>query len=513
MLGVGLQARRGATGSMASAGFESAGSGAAGVLMVVMGALVVAVVMGLALGLRMIVPAMALSGALLLGGIYAWYLFISRSGPQSDLPFWLLLTGGLCVIPIAGAILGIKANFVAELVLFAAAPLAIASAWKHLRWTSGERLFITLFLGYFAWQIFVSVFGRSSPVAASYQLLTNLKPFLLLLLGFSLCWSTRTEDFFWFMVRWVWLFLGAFVVLQIVSPSTYLTYFGGNLLVDRTPNPLLPFLTRMQGPFEHSSVLATFCVQLSILATCRAWLKKSVIDALAIAPYLSLALLSGQRQEIFVFVVVAILLFISVRFRLGIVRLGLLAIVGSAIAVLVLWPVLGENFQTEVSLWRQSGAVGSEGVRSALYAAAAGIANDYAPLGSGLGTFGGPASVRFDQSLYVEMGLGRFWWFQRGLFLMDSIWACYIAELGWFGAFWLFALFVALLASASATYRKAVTPDDRLFALAALSTMAYAMLVSPTAFVITDPVTGLMSFVFFGLAYRRVHSTSARTVS
>lgn len=479
--------------------------------LVLLGILALAVVLGLVLGAQMHVPAIALTAGLLLAFIYAWYLFLSPGGAHSDIPFWALLIGGLCVLPAVHALLGVKANFTAELILFAASPIAISAAWRHLRWTSHERIFVFMFFGYLAWQVLVSIFGRSQPLAATYQFLTNLKPFLLLLIGFSLVWSKKTEIAFWFLVRWIWVFLAAFVVLQIVSPGTYGAYVGGNLLIDRTPNPLIPALARLQGPFEHSSVMATFCIQLAIFALCRAFLLKSIRYIVAAIPYILLAVLSGQRQEIFVFVVVVCLLWVSVRCRVGIVRLSLVALFGCVLAVLVLWPVLGDNFRTEISLWQQSGAVGTEGVRSALYAAAFGIANDFAPLGSGLGTFGGPAAVRFDQSLYVEAGLGRFWWFQRGLFLMDSIWACYLAELGWLGAAWLLLIFVAVLTMTSSVYRQAVTPEDRLYSLAALSALTYALLVSPTAFVITDPVTGLMSFVFVGMAYRRVFSPRMAT--
>ena len=113
--------------------------------------------------------------------------------------------------------------------------------------------------------------------------------------------------------------------------------------------------------------------------------------------------------------------------------------------------------------------------------------------------------MRFDQSLYVEMGLGRYWWFQRGLFLQDSIWACYIAEVGWLGAAWLAALFAATVSMGARVYRAAEGRNDRMYALMAITALLYALLVSPTAFVITDPVTGMLSFVLLGMSYGRVH--------
>lgn len=468
------------------------------------------VVIGLAVGIQFYavgVGMVALLGAAL---IYSWYLLLSPSGPRTDIPFWALLAVGLLLIPLSQAVLGVKLNFTAELVLFAAAPVAIVATWQRLRWTAGERIFVVMFFAYLVWQVLVSMFGRSSLIGAGYQFATNLKPFLLLLLGFTLAWRPATESVFWFVVRWAWLYLGALVALQIIAPGTFLAHFGGNLQVDRTPNPLMPFLTRMQGPFGHSSVLATFSIQFVLFAACRAWVLRSWRYVLVMVPYLLLAALSGQRQEIFVLVVVALVLWVSIRYRMGLFRMAWLATLGCAVAVAVLWPLLGDNLQNEVSLWRSSGAVGAEGVRSALYDAAAAIANDFAPLGSGLGTFGGPGAVRFDQSLYVEMGIGRFWWFQRGLFLMDSIWACYIAELGWLGAAWLLALFAALVATAAAVHRAAASKEDRLYALMAMSALIYALLVSPTAFVITDPVTGLLSFALLGLAYGRVYDVGSR---
>lgn len=492
------------SGGSAGAAFPLGGQGALARWLLLFGVLVVALLVGLATAIRLYEVGVGIVALLTATFAYAWYLFLAPRGPRSDLHFWALGTAGLVVIPLANAAAGTKINFVAELVLFASAPLAIAATWQRLRWTATERLFVAMFAAYLAWQVLVSVFGRSTAVAALYQFATNLKPFLLVLLGFSLSWSKRTETVFWFVIRWAWLYIGAFVALQIFAQGFYLNYFGGNLLVDRTPNPLLPFLTRMQGPFEHSSVLATFSIQFVLFALCRAWMKKDWRYLLFSTPYLLLAALSGQRQEIFVLLVVALMMGVALRYKVGLIRMALLAAVGSGVAVAVLWPVLGSNMQDELALWRTEGSVGTEGVRSALYDAASRIAIDFAPLGSGLGTYGGPGAVRFDQSLYVEMGLGRFWWFQRGLFLQDSIWACYIAELGWLGAAWLAGLFAAIVSMSARIYRDAVDSSDRMYALMAVTALLYALLVSPTAFVITDPVTGLLSFVLVGLAYGRV---------
>ncbi len=470
------------------------------------GVLLAALLLGTALGIQLYLPAAVLVAGLAATAGYAWYLFLAVRKAQSDIPLWGLLLSGLLLIPLSQAVVGVKLNFTAELILFAASPIAIVAAWKTLRWTTRERVFVAAFLAYLVWQVLVSIFGRSGLLPAAYQFVTNLKPFALLLLGFSLAWHSSTERAFWFVVRWAWVYIGLLVVLQVVSPATYLSNFGGNLLVDQTPNPLLPFFTRMQGPFEHSSVLATFSIQFVLLSACRAWVLREWRYAIFAVPYLILAVLSGQRQEIFVFLIALLILWVSVRYRAGLLQILSLSLAGSIFALIVLWPILGENFQNELALWRTSGSFGAEGVRSALYDAAFRIASDNAPLGSGLGTFGGPGAVRFDQSLYVEAGLGRFWWFQRGLFLQDSIWACYIAEQGWIGAVWLAGLFAAVLASAAATYRIAVSPDERMYALIAVAVLVYALLVSPTAFVITDPVTGLLSFVIVGMAYRRVRS-------
>lgn len=82
-------------------------------------------------------------------------------------------------------------------------------------------------------------------------------------------------------------------------------------------------------------------------------------------------------------------------------------------------------------------------VRTALYIQAPNVANDFAPLGSGWGTFGSSASRDIYYSpLYRAYGISRLWGGSPkfGDYLVDTFWPKILAEQGWIG----FILYISL---------------------------------------------------------------------
>lgn len=458
-------------------------------------------------------PTYGIAPLALLGVIALYARFIGKDGSAgyTDAPFWALFVF-IALLPMTQAVTGIHVNFLAEAVLFMTLPLAMLAAWPQLRESNIAKVLLLMTLLYFGWQLIVTFHGRSRTIPAIYQFLTNLKSFALFVLGFALVWSQRTEKRFWFVIRWVWLYILLFALFQIASPMRFERIFGRFQFIEHSINPLLPFIMRIQGPFSHSSVMATVSVQLALFTIVRAMVMKEPKYWLFTLPYLGLLALSGQRQESFVFIVIVLLGWAVLRFRIGIGRASIVAVLAGGLATALIWPVLGDNIRHEIALWHGGAVSGPEGARAALYSAAFSIASRFAPFGSGLGTYGGPGAAHFDLSMYIDYGLGGYWWFRQGQFLMDSIWACYIAELGWIGAGGLLVIFFTMATFASKTVLSASTPRARMYALAAFLSLAYALLVSPTAFVITDPATGLLSFAFIGVAFRMCRQEAAITV-
>lgn len=69
------------------------------------------------------------------------------------------------------------------------------------------------------------------------------------------------------------------------------------------------------------------------------------------------------------------------------------------------------------------------------------LANDFFPLGVGLGGYGGHAANKFNSVYYHYLGFGKYWWFQQGLYMTDTFWPHVLAEAGWIGLFF-YLLFV-----------------------------------------------------------------------
>ncbi len=63
------------------------------------------------------------------------------------------------------------------------------------------------------------------------------------------------------------------------------------------------------------------------------------------------------------------------------------------------------------------------------------IANDYFPLGSGMGTFGGYVAAIYDSPLYIHYGFQEYYWYRQGNFLADTFWPHILGESGYLGLF------------------------------------------------------------------------------
>lgn len=145
--------------------------------------------------------------------------------------------------------------------------------------------------------------------------------------------------------------------------------------------------------------------------------------------------------------------------------------------------------------------LGMRQARTALYLVAPQVANDYFPLGSGLGTFGTYISSVHYSDIYVEYGLSSIWGLRpQQTFITDTFWPAVLAELGWIG----FSLFIASILVISRqqikSYSLSWAPEKDLFLCSFLvsiyliidSVAAPTFLAAPIA-----PIFG----IFAGLSY------------
>ncbi|MBK8018943.1 MAG: hypothetical protein IPK20_21060 [Betaproteobacteria bacterium] len=147
--------------------------------------------------------------------------------------------------------------------------------------------------------------------------------------------------------------------------------------------------------------------------------------------------------------------------------------------------------------------------RAQIITGAWGIAQHYAPLGSGLGTFGGAGAAKFDQSLYEDLGFGRYWWFGKRDYLLDTYWPSALAESGFIGAALLFLAYLAMVMYATHRFRQSMDKARTYWAIAAAG-MLYMLLTSATSPAFQDPRLFLLPALMIGLAHGVSRSVSKK---
>jgi hypothetical protein len=145
--------------------------------------------------------------------------------------------------------------------------------------------------------------------------------------------------------------------------------------------------------------------------------------------------------------------------------------------------------------------LGMRQARTALYLVAPQVANDYFPLGSGLGTFGTYISSKHYSDIYVEYGLSSIWGLRaQDTFITDTFWPAVLAELGWIGFILFMASTLVVTRHQIKSYYQKLAPDTDFFLCSFLVSMyllidsvaAPTFLVAPVA-----PIFG----IFAGLSY------------
>lgn len=441
--------------------------------------------------------------AVLVGGVSALVLYAVLGGRSAlglrDSFFWLMFA-----LVFAAASLqkttGFSASFVLEFCLILAAPLLV----KPLAGLLGESRFFKWWFAAFSvflvLSVLSSVFGRSHVFAAVFQFLTNLKVILVLLLGFYIAWSPRTNTVFWWIVRWLWLPTAALIAWQWAAPSSYFGVMGYAI---PSTDPLQLFPSRALGPFQHPSYLGLYAGVFAVFCMLNAAMGGGRRYFVFGACYFLLLVASTQRQETVAAVVATVAAMGLLRGRRFAVRsfitgLALLVVVGGTA-----WLFIQDNLLREAERWGVIGHSAIKQPRQVLYMHAAEIADQYAPLGSGLGTFAGAGAQKFDMSLYIDRGFARYSWFYKVNVLVDTYWTNFLAEVGWAGALLLLTLMLLLVwYTATQCLRKYPLEIKRLW-LMAFGGMSFMFLLSLTSPSFQDPGLFLVPGIFLGVAYNR----------
>lgn len=439
----------------------------------------------------------------LVGGIYAlvfYAILAGRSAPGLRDSFFWLMFALIFAMDLLQKVTGYSANFVLEFCLILAAPLLVKPLAQLLTESRFFKWWFAALSVFFMLSLLSSLFGRSHALPAAYQLLTNLKVILVLLLGFYIAWSDRSDAMFWWIVRWLWLPTALLVAWQWTHPSSY---FGLMPYATASADPLRLFPSRAVGPFHHPTYLGLYMGIFTVFCMLNAASGAGRRYFLIGLCYFLLLLASTQRQETVAAVVVAsasVSLLHGKRFALRSAIIGLLAVLAVGGAG---WLLVKDNLMQEATNWGLVGHAAIQQPRQILYLHAVEIADQYVPLGSGLGTFAGAGAQKFDLSLYLDRGFARYSWFYKQNVLMDTYWTNFLAETGWASTLLLIILMLLLVGfTASHSLRKYPLEIRRLW-LMAFGGMSFTFLLSLTSPSFQDPGLFLVLGIFLGVAYNR----------
>lgn len=416
----------------------------------------------------------------------------------------VLLLGMPIVLSVIEKVTGAALVGVWQVVPLALAPLGVPMFVRACRESRALAAFAALFAFFLAWAALSSALGRSRPPAALYQFASDLKPMLLVVLGFAVLHGDAVEGVLRRLTSWLWLPLLAFVVFEWAAPGTFFRLFagGGFARASEDPTGLLP--SRATGLFTHPSLLATtaawFCVLAASLATQAHGAARAGALLLALV-YFTLVIAAVQRQEVASLALALVLLWLlAVPAAIGRRLAASLLVAGAAAALF--WFVHHENLLREFLSWGADPYRGIEHPRAQIMAGAWRVAAAHFPFGTGLGTFGGAGAAKFDHSLYLELGFGSYWWFGRQDFLLDTYWPNSLAETGPVGALALLLAYLMLLVHAMAgALRAPVGSAAQRHSGASAALLLYMLTLSTTSPAYQDPRLFLLPAVLVGIAW------------
>lgn len=439
-------------------------------------------------------------------------LIISNFDYKHDLIFWFLFTS-VMFSSVASAVTRSSWSFVPSGLLLLFSPFIITGLYKVSKGFRDLKFPIFIIIFFYVLTLVSSILGRSAFFPAFYSMIMSLKPILLVFLGCALVWSHKSEKYFDNIVKWAWLPLLIFALAQWFSPSMFKIIVSVDSEVEYGANPFFPAFSKASSLFGQSSVLASFSAMLGLILFTKSIVYKRTNLILLSGFYLILLLMSGQRQEILSFLTCIPLIYFIYKWKPNFLLLILVSISALTLVIASILLVSPDVIYNEMDNWHISAQnLTSLSARAVLYSDSISLANNYWPWGSGFGTFASVGAVKYDQSLYVDLGYRAFWWFvQQKSWLMDAYWAKYIAESGWLGFGSVIALYIFLLRQVVIWIAsKEVGAQAELLELCILAFIGlfYVLINSPTAFNLAEPHGGLIPLMYYGLAWSKVSIAS-----
>jgi hypothetical protein len=435
--------------------------------------------------------------------LLGWRGFEDRRG-------WLVAGGwcGMLLSPMLNQISGVPIGYVIELVVFG---LMVAAARGIRDLARRDRVFrwLLVLLGlHFSMALLSTLFGRSQPVAALWQLQYSLKWPLIFGLGALIVWNGRVDHTMRALIAWSWLWILPALALEIVLPTTHPQIFGPH--IDVEVNPFFDAGSRLRGPFGQPGALAIVSALLAAGASVQLLAGRGGIWGLLALLYFAIVLASGQRQEFFA-LCVTLALVAGIHWRRYVYLLVVVAGLAGSIVVVGLIYFEHIPLQRTLAQWGVIDSVAPLSARAILTSKGVEVAQQFFPLGSGLGTYGGPGAQKHDLTLFMDLGFGRYYWFRQGRFLVDTYWPCIIAESGFFGALALFSFFMLMWGTLLRRAWHAVDTPAQGLSLLALAAMTLLLANTPSSQILTDPRGAIVFWLIIGAAWRATAPVGVET--
>lgn len=290
-----------------------------------------------------------------------------------------------------------------------------------------------------------------------------------------------------------------FLLIQWAVPSMYLVLLDVSKIgiedAGIFPSPGMSIFAHPSILAAVSSMLAIYCFskwQVVGKKSRYAWIQFLLLSFLLIG--------SNQRQEIFAFLLVILVVYVFATRGLMAKRLVISTVI-FGIGALIFVLMFSKMFIREASSWGIDTYQAITHPRAQLYEGATDIASMYFPLGSGLGTFGGVGASKYNLSLYYKLGFSHnWWWSDYEAYLLDTYWPNSLAESGYFGA--VFLLIHYLLFACYSIYKSVGSQvnENRHFWLCSAGSFLWVLLVTPTSPGYQEILLLFFPGIFFGIA-------------
>lgn len=441
-------------------------------------ALLLAIVFGIVAGIGNDLLLAIFGAGCLCFVLFAFTQFVNTSFPQLAL---LVVISLFFILEIIHKTWGLPLYGYWQALILGIGFWGLKGLWKEISGSFVLKLSALSFAGFLLVAIISTLLASYITADASlYQFLSDLKLPLALAFGIFMASKVDIASALERTIVVIVPIIIIFLFLQWVAPGAYLAVFRASRipveLAGIFPSPGLSI-------FNHPSILAATTAALSIycFAKWQIYKKQSGYTWVALLVLVFLLIASNQRQEIFAFIlaVSSIYFFIS---RQGVAKRVLFAAVVSLAVFSMYAFVFGDMFKREEASWGISSSHAATHPRAQLYEGAVYLAKAYFPLGSGLGTYGGAGSSKFDLALPYKLGFSHTWWWQeKEAYLLDTYWPNSLAESGVLGALLLLLHYLFFGLHAFVKAHRAQSAQARMAWLCAGGSFMWVLFNTPTS--------------------------------